>query len=165
MRSSMAGIRSEDLVQTTARWACILAVLAACDGALDPSKDEIPTEGPAFAEITLNGAAWVPGIRSDFRNGDYLSFGFDRPMPGTLQSEGIGFFLPGFTGTGSSILTTDADPGLLRITGYDPTDSTVEGAFRFVVHSNFSSIPTRSFEGSFRIRPSEQLSAGGQRTP
>jgi hypothetical protein len=189
MGSSSADIRPEDLMRTAAWHVLVIAALTACDGASDPSRTEIPTAGPSFAEITLNGDAWVPGIRSYFRNGDYFSFGFDRPVPGTLQSEGIGLFIPGFTGVGSyslgeftastpsagygvssagsggAILTTDDDSGLLRITGYDPTDSTVAGTFHFVVHSNASPTPTRIFQGSFRIRPSEQLSAEGARTP
>jgi hypothetical protein len=47
-----------------------------------------------------------------------------------------------------------ASRGLLRITGYDPADSTVAGTFRFVVQldpSNPSS--TTSFQGSFRKGP------------
>jgi hypothetical protein len=58
------------------------------------------------------------------------------------------------TNSGWGVNTTDSEPGLLRITGYDPADSTVAGTFRFVVQldpSNPSS--TTSFQGSFRKGP------------
>ena len=177
----------------TAAWCVfVIAVLSACDGASDPNSVEIPPSGPSFAQITMNGAPWVPETRAYFRNGDFLSFGFDRRVTGTPVSEGIGFFLPGFTGegsyplrgtadssfyagygtvnsstgTGGGILTTGADPGMLRITGFDPTDSTVAGTFHFLVDPDPSQLSgTLSFEGTFRVRPSEQLSAEGRRMP
>lgn len=144
----------------------------------------VPASGPSFADITRDGAAWTPETRFYFRNGDYLSIGFDRYVPGTVLREGIGFFVHSFTGEGSyqlrastdstssasygaidtaahsgwSIGTTDAEPGTLQITGFDPADSTVAGIFHFVLHLDPSE-PSRttSFEGSFRVRPSEQL--------
>ena len=144
----------------------------------------ISASGPSFADITRNGAAWTPETRFYLRTGDYLSIGFDRYVPGTVLREGIGFFVHSFTGEGSYLLrgltdstasasygtidtaahsgwsigTSDAEPGVLQITGFDPTDGTVAGTFHFVLHLEPSE-PSRttSFEGSFRVRPSEQL--------
>jgi hypothetical protein len=175
---------AEDLMHTAARCLLVVAVLTACEGASEPNAEEIPTSGPSFADITINGDAWVPETRFYFRTGDYLSIGFDRYVPDTPLREGIGLFVPGFTGEGSYPLgrftdstpgagygfadssngtgygwsTADGDPGLLRITGFDPSDSTVAGTFRFVLRLD-SSQPSRitSYEGSFRVRPSEQL--------
>lgn len=176
-------IHRRGLLQTGARYLLIIVALAACEAASDPTPVDIGTSGPSFADITLDGEAWTPETRSYFRNADYLSIGFDRYVPGTPYREGIGFFLRNFTGegsyalrgpdstssagygsvdtsagTGGGIGTVDTDPGLLRVTGFDPTDSTVAGTFRFVLHLD-GSAPARtiSFEGSFRVRPSEQL--------
>jgi len=171
-------------MQAAARCLLIIVAVAACEGASDPTPADVTTSGPSFADITINREAWAPHNRFYLRNGDYLSIGFDRYVPGTARSEGIGFLVPGFTGEGSYLLgrgtdstasagygttdastgfgygysTDDADPGMLRITGFDPTDSTVAGTFRFVLHLD-ASHPSRttSFEGSFRVRPSEQL--------
>jgi hypothetical protein len=177
-------------MQTAARCLLILVVLTACEAASDPTPVEIAPSGPSFADITLNGEAWAPETRFYFRNGDYLSIGFDRYVPGTALREGIGFYVHNFTGEGSYSLrrdtdstssasygsvdtssgtaygygTVDADPGLLRITGFDPTDSTVAGTFHFAIHDESDPAHTTSFEGSFRVRPSEQLpeSVGGR---
>ena len=56
------------------------------------------------------------------------------------------------------VLTAAADPGVLHITGFDPSDSTVAGTVHFTVRFNPSPpLQTSSFEGSFQVRPSEQL--------
>jgi hypothetical protein len=146
----------------------------------------VPATGPSFADITRNGDAWAAETRFYLRNGDYLSIGFGRDVPGTDFGEGIGFYVPGFTGEGSYLLgdmsdstssasyvtgetgahtawsigTVGAEPGVLQLTGFDPIDSTVAGTFHFIVHLDPSHpSQTTSFEGSFRVRPSEQLPA------
>ena len=72
-------------------------MVTACGDSTGPGS-EITTSGP---DITRDGEAWVAETRFYFRNGDYLSIGFDRYIPGTPMSEGIGFLVPGFTGAGS----------------------------------------------------------------
>jgi hypothetical protein len=170
-------------MHTAARYLLTVAVLTACDGASAPTPVEIETPGPSFADITINCDAWTPETRGYFRNGDFLSFGFDRYVPGTTHREGIGLVIPHFTGEGSYPLrhaadstasagygvidtsahtavgmgTVDAKPGLLRITGFHPTDSTIAGTFHFVAAFDVSPSDTTSVDGSFRIRPSEQL--------
>ncbi|HEU4648728.1 MAG TPA: hypothetical protein VFS33_06675 [Gemmatimonadales bacterium] len=157
------------------------------------TRAPVPVSGPSFADIMRNGDAWAPETRFYFRNGgyaygDYLSIGFDRYLAGTILREGIGFYVPGFTGEGSYVLrsltdstaaasygigdahsahsteTIDAEPGVLQITGFDPIDGTVAGTFHFVLHLDPSE-PARTtwFEGSFRVRPSEQLPSAGAR--
>ena len=181
--------RNRGLPHAAAWRLLVIVVVTACGDAAGLSS-EITTSGPSFADITRDGDAWVAGTRFYFRNGDYLSIGFGRYAPGSPTSEGIGFLVPGFTGEGSYRLggvtdstpaagygssesgtnlgvwfnTVDSKPGVLRITGFDPTDSTVAGTFRFVVLLDLSRPSTATtFEGSFRVRPSEQLPAGSSR--
>ena len=177
--------RNRGLPHAAALRLLVIVVVTACGDAAGLSS-EITTSGPSFADITRDGDAWVAETRFYFRNFDYLSIGFDRHVPGTPTSEGIVFLIPGFTGEGSyrlggatdstpaggygetdastntgwGVTTIDGRPGLLRITGFDPTDSTVAGTFRFIVQIDPSRPSTvTTFEGSFRVRPSEQLPA------
>ena len=92
-----------------------------------------------------------------------------------LLREGVSFLIRGFTGAGDYALsegptenlasfgvsdystnsglhfgTTSAHPGNLRISGFDPADSTIAGNFRFEIH--FPDGTRTSFAGVFRLR-------------
>jgi hypothetical protein len=75
----------------------------------------------------------------------------DYPLS-DLSSESYGFYgvTNTSTATGLGFQTTSAHPGLARISGFDPADSTIAGNFRFDIV--FPDGTKTSFAGSFRLR-------------
>jgi hypothetical protein len=133
--------------------------------------------------VTADGKPWPPATRFLFVVGDYVSFSFDRYLPSTTLRAGVGFYVHGWTGittrlladpassayatygfvdastgTAAGVPSSTALPGALRITGYDPSDTSIAGTFS-VRLADITGDPRHFtlFEGSFRIRPSEQL--------
>jgi hypothetical protein len=104
----------------------VIVAVTACGDGTGPDS-EITTSGPSFADITRDGDAWVAETRFYFRVGDYLSVGFDRPIPKTPQGEGIVFLVPGFAEEGSYRLgrVTDSTPAA----GYGVVDASTNSGW------------------------------------
>ncbi len=166
--------------QRTARFAYIVAIAAmpllGCGDSGGPDEDEPGTAGFEFVTITRDGKPWQAETSGFHMIGPgHASFGWDRYIPGTHYREGIAIMLRSFAGAGDYLLsegstenqasyglinlsnntatgvgTTSAYPGRLRISGFDPADSTIAGNFRFDLH--LSDGTRTSFAGVFRIR-------------
>ena len=126
--------------------------------------------------MTRDGEPWVTQSSSyDMLGPGHASFGWGRPMAGAPYYESVVILLGNFRGVGdyvlsdpatdafgsygvisttqnigSGISTTSAHPGLLRISGFDPADSTLAGSFRFDLY-NYEGART-TFAGTFRLR-------------
>ena len=151
-------------------------LLIGCGDSTGPDQAEPGTSGPEFVTMTRDGNPWVPETSSFSMLGPgHASFGWDRYIAGTPYREGIAILLHNYTGVGDYVLsdpaadgygaygvsdtstntstgvaTTSAHPGRLRISGFDPADSTMAGNFRFDLYS-YEGTRT-SFAGSFRLR-------------